>query len=571
MKSNFKKVKTLADLLVFLHEQETNDKFLNYLKVGDWHQLSNKEFCSRVYNLAHHLKELGLKKGDRFAIFSKSSPHWLIVDFACQLLGIVTVPFFANISEENLEYQIEHSGVKYAFVSGGEQWQVVKPHQQKFKHFVTHDVQLKIANQSNLKKLTTSESCPNKNFVKLARRIFKDDLATIIYTSGSTGVPKGVVLTHYNLISQIAGARESFSLKPQMRVLSFLPLAHIFERMVMCFYLSENLEIYFADEVTNVPNLLQEVKPEVLTTVPRMLEKIYSKIAQNIAELPFVSRIIAGTAYKYASNMPELVTKKSLLKKFFAKTVYHKFLAAFGGEVKLMISGSAALDKQINQFFVNIGLNVLEGYGLTEAAPVISVNTAKARRLGSVGKAYPGVKIKIAKNNEILAAGPNIMQGYYKAKAKTTETMSGNYLKTGDLGYLDKDGFLYITGRLKELQKTSYGKYVPVQKLEGELKKLCHVEQAIIVADGKKFVSAIIFPDLALQKKQKLSKRNLQKTLAAEIAKLNKKLNKWEQIQKFIIASQEPTVVNGQLTPSFKLRREPILEAYAQQIDNLYS
>ena len=570
MKLKFSELTTLADLLVYLSWQESNKNFANFLNNGDWVSHSTKIFLTKTFILAKNLKKLGVKKGDKIAIFSDSSPYWLVCDLACQLVGAISVPMFTNIADENLKYQLQDCEAKCAIVIGSNKWQILKPHVKNFECIITHDFKIRQERAKNLSDLMNSEKHYELNFSQFAKHIKADDIATIIYTSGSTGKPKGVVLTQRNLMSQIKDTAKTFTLTKDDVVLSYLPLAHIFERMVMYFYLSKNLSIYFADDVLNVANLLQEVKPTVLTTVPRLLEKIYGKINLKIADAPLAKKIIAVPALWYAKNIAVNIAPKIPVKRLFQKLIYNRLLKVMGGNIRLMISGGAALDTDINRFFTNVGLPIMEGYGLTEAAPVIAANAPNAYKFASVGKVFPSVEVKISESGEILAKGPNIMHSHYNDSKATDDVLKNKWLYTGDMGHLDDEGFLFITGRIKELQKTSNGKYVPTIILENKLKQISLADNALVIADGKKFVSAIIFPDYKLVKEQKLSLKALDEYFSAEIDKVNKNFNHWEKIQRFILAKNEATISSGEMTPSMKLRRYKIMENYSKKIEKIY-
>ena len=566
----FTAIQTLADLAIFISENKNNNKFTNYLRNGSWLANSTKDFSSKVFSLSENLILHGLKKGDKIALFCDSSPNWLICDFACQMIGVVTVPIFTNISKENLAYQLKHSEVKYAFIIGSDKWKAVKPYVGSLKKIFIHELRIKEKNSVNLNDLFKPV---NGNFSKIinnAKKIKPDDLATIIYTSGSTAMPKGVCLTHKNLVSQIKDSDKSFPVNSDDVILSYLPLAHIFERMVMYFYLSKNAEIYFADNIENIANLMQEIKPTMMTTVPRLLEKIYNKIETKQTSLPVSKKIIASFAIYYAKKTPEWWYKNCFVRKLFAKLIYSKILAILGGRIKMMICGGAPLDTKLALFYKNIGLNLLEGYGLTEASPVIAANNLQNNKFASVGKLFPSVKVKIAANQEILVKGPNVMQGYYRDVKNTKEAIKDGWLYTGDMGRIDESGYLYVTGRIKELQKTSNGKYVATTRLESALKELVYIDEVVIIADRRKFVSAIIFPDFNYIKENKIKLKDLKLDIQEEILKINRNFNHWEEIQKFIIAKISPSIENAQLTPSMKIRRHKILEDYEKVINELY-
>jgi long-chain acyl-CoA synthetase len=340
--------------------------------------------------------------------------------------------------------------------------------------------------------------------------------------------------------------------------------------MVMLLYLQKNVKVYFADDITNVQNLLTEIKPTIVTTVPRLLEKIFFNVKEKISNLKITQKMAANLALKYALKANTNASKNTPIWRIFNKILYAKIINILGGNIKIMISGGAPLSKNINKFFLNIGLPLYQGYGLTETSPVISVNHPNASKFASSGKTIPNVKVKIAEDNEILVQGPNLMNGYYKNQTETNKIMNNGWLKTGDLGYIDDEGFLFINGRKKELMKTSNGKYVSPLNIEEQLKEISNVESAMIIADGHKFVSAIIFIDLKNLKKNKTKLKDFENNLESSISEINKNLNHWEKVQKFIIAKELPTIENNQMTPSMKIRRHIILDHYKKQITSLY-
>jgi long-chain acyl-CoA synthetase len=566
----FNEIQTIAELVIYISENKNNNNFTNSLKNGSWVSFSTKEFSSKIFVLAENLLGIGVKKGDKVAIFCDSSSYWLICDLACQLIGAITVPIFTNISAENLAYELKHSQVKYAFIIGSDKWKAVKEYVTDLKKIITHELRVKQKNSVNLHDLLNNNIGNYNKIIALAKKIKPDDLATIIYTSGSTAMPKGVCLTHRNLISQIKDSDKSFPLNSHDVILSYLPLAHIFERMVMYFYLSKNAHIYFVDNIENIGDLMQEIRPTMMTTVPRLLEKIYAKIGIKQASLPFLKKIIAKIALLYAKKAPDWWFANCLLRKIFAKLIYVKILDILGGRIKLMICGGAPLDPKLSLFFNNMGLNLLEGYGLTEASPVIAANNLKNKKFASVGRAFPSVQMKISADGEIIVKGANVMQGYYNDPENTKLAIRDGWLYTGDMGKIDDEGYLFITGRIKELQKTSNGKYVATAKLEAALKELLFVDEALIIADRRKFVSALIFPDFAYVKQNKITNKELRNKLDAEIVRINRGFNDWEGVKKYIIAKISPSIDNAQLTPSMKLRRHKILEDYKKTIAELY-
>lgn len=570
MVTKFTEVKTLVDLFKYIATNNKSDSFLNYLNHDEWRAISTKDFIKKTLALAKYLRDIGVTSKTKVAIFADSSPYWLIYDFAIQLNGAVSVPMFTNISSNNLKFQIENSGVKFAFVDGGDNWQGIKEFIDNFDQIIIHNLKVKNPKLIYLSKIFDNTESHNLTIDSFRKTINPDDIATIIYTSGSTGNPKGVCLSHQNLISQLKATNKLFDLSNDDKALSFLPLAHIFERIVMLLYMTCNVKIYFADDIQNVQKLLTEVKPSVVTTVPRLLEKIYMRIREKISDTSPPKKYIAGLAFKYASVVSPNSSKNNPIWKLFNKILYNKILDLLGGNIRIMISGGAPLSVNINRFFFNVGLPLYQGYGLTESSPVISVNHPSAVKFASCGKPIPLVNVKIANDGEILAKGPNIMNGYYKNKAETNQVIENGWLKTGDLGYLDAEGFLFVNGRKKELMKTSNGKYVSPVVIEEKLKTIPHIETAMIVADGMKFVSALLFVDSKVLKSKKIKFKKYNSIVEKEIETINKDLNHWEQVQKFIISKELPSVENNQLTPSMKIRRHIILEHYKKSITSLY-
>ena len=420
-------------------------------------------------------------------------------------------------------------------------------------------------------------------YMRLSEGINEQDTATLIYTSGSTGVPKGVELTHKNLVFQVGAAHKRFPLDPKTdSIVSCLPLAHVFERMVTYYYFFTGTSIYFAEEIKKVAECLRELHPTVVTMVPRLLEKVHAKMQANLELAQGFKKVIGTKAWNRAhSKVPG--SKDSFMDRIYDALVYKKMRAALGGNLRITISGSAPLDPSLAAFLLNIGIPVYEGYGLTEASPVISCNFPGHRKLGTVGLAFPGVEIKIGDDGEILTRGPHVMKGYYNKPVETAEVIDKmGWLHTGDLGHLDPENFIKITGRKKELFKSANGKYVAPVPIEQAIAGNKLVDMVMVVAEGKPFTTCLIFPDfenIAVVKTEigiqtgndvflesPEAKAYIQKTLD----EVNAKLNHWEQVQKFIIIKTPITVDSGQLTPTMKIRRHIVMEKYRAEIDSMY-
>ncbi|MBM5782693.1 MAG: long-chain fatty acid--CoA ligase [Pelagibacterales bacterium] len=577
-----KNLKTICDLVSLQNLEIKNEKLLNFKEKGVWRSFSNKEFFDNIFHFACGLKEIGLQKNQTIAIFSYQNPIWLIADLGSILAGATTVPIFHNISKENLAHEILDAEISYIFTDNSEYFDLLGNNNFNLKTItygfkkegsITFEELLSIG-----KKAAESQKYLFEDFVNEKKA---EDLATIIYTSGSTGKPKGVEITHHNLITQIKATIETFPLKKNDVVLSFLPLAHIFERMVMMFYLTQGVSIYFADDTKNVGTLLKEVNPTLMTVVPRVLEKVYIRIKENVDNASGFKKCLGKIALKKAFLSSE--RKKNISDKIIDLLVYKKFRAALGSKMRMIICGGASLSLELQEFYKNIGINLYCGYGLTEASPVLAANNEKFNKIGTIGKVFPFVELKIADDGELLAKGDNIMKGYHKSPKKTAEVIVDGWLKTGDLAQIDSDGFVKIIGRKKELFKTANGKYVCPVPIEQKLvQNLGFLIGSIVIAEGKQFTTAILFPDFEIISKTKeklkfvgddlifLKSEVLLNFVQKNLDKINADLNHWEQIQKFYIACDSISIESGEITPSMKLKRSVLEEKYKNVIDGFY-
>jgi long-chain acyl-CoA synthetase len=575
---------TIADLVFFQKDNFNNNQLLNFKENSVWKSFSNKEFFDQISYFACGLKELGLVKNQKLVIASYQNPIWLITDLGSILAGLITVPIFHNISKENLFYEIYDAAVSVVFTDSVEIFNLIKPSFPDLK-IITYGFKRENSICFEDLILLGKEATKNNKYDIdfLAKELNEDDLATIIYTSGSTGIPKGVELTHKNLIFQIKATMQVFPLdKTEDVVLSFLPLAHIFERMVMMFYLTQGVSIYFADDTKNVGILLKEINPTLMTVVPRVLEKVFIRIKENVDNAKGFKKLLAKAALNKALQNP--CRKKNFLDKIFDELVYKKFRAALGKKMRMIICGGAALSKEMESFYNNIGVNLYCGYGLTEASPVLAVNHFKATKFSTIGTAFPFVELKISEDGELMGKGPNIMRGYHNQIEKTAETIVDGWLKTGDLAKIDEEGFVTIIGRKKELFKTANGKYVSPVPIEQKLvQNLGFLIGAIIIAEGRKFTSVLLFPDFEILKKTRekfkfhgnnedfLKSQILQEFCQKEINKINLHLDHHEQIQRFAIIIQEISIETSEITPSMKLKRNILEEKFKRIIDNFYN
>lgn len=573
---------TICEILLFQGQNFNNKTALNFNDAGKLKSFSNEEFLQQAFYFAAFLKESGVKKGISFANISYQNPIWLIVDFGAILAGCVSVPIFENISFDHLIYELEDANVEYLFCDDEEIFAQVKKEKPGLK-IITRGFK-KEGHLSFEEIVMQGKILAEKYEINdLAKAIKEDDLATIIYTSGSTGLPKGVELTHKNLVLQVKGAAKCFKFDAKKDViLSFLPLAHIFERMVVMFYISQGLSIYFADDIKKLGEILKEVKPTCMTTVPRLLEKVFAKIKDGINESSFIKKLLGNLALNRALTK-DPTKKRNIFDHFFAKIIYQKFLVGLGGNMRMVICGGAPLSVNLQKFYQNIGVNLFCGYGMTENAPVVAVNYPGNVKIGTVGKIFDGVKVKIAADKELLITGPCVMKGYHNKKEETAKAMQDGWFKTGDLAKLDEEGFLSIVGRKKEAFKNAYGKYVhPVEIEQNLMHKLSFLLGVIVIGEGKKFTSALLFPDFDLLEKIKiglkfdgsyeefLQSQILQKHVFKKIAQMNEHLDSWEQIKQFAVIKDKIAIETGQITPSMKLKRAVLEKEYADVIAGFY-
>jgi long-chain acyl-CoA synthetase len=580
-----KNFSTLNELVQFISQNYHHPQAFNFYQEGKWISFSTSDFVNNVYALTLGLNALGLKPQDGFGIVAKPSPIWLMIDFAAISNRAISVPIFPDISKTNLLFEIDNANVKFIFCDCLENLEILQNSGVSFEKIIIYGFKFEGENIIHFDDLLKNGQAIYQQkpqlLANLSSEIKEDDLATIIYTSGSTGVPKGVEITHKNLISQIKSCGQCFMLDSKTDIaLSFLPLAHIFERMVVGLYISQGVRIYFADDVKNVSALLQEIKPTLITAVPRMLEKVFARMKNKVDEARFLQKLIGRMAFESVKN-----SQSSIAKKIFNFLVYKKLRDGLGGNLKMIICGGAPLAPDLERFFWGIGIDVFVGYGLTESSPVIAVNYPKNYKLGTVGKPLFDIQIKMDAKGELFVKGDNIMRGYHKNPEKTSENIIDGWLKTGDLAKIDEDGFLTIIGRKKEMFKTANGKYVsPVpieQKLLGNWQLL---SAACIIAEGRKFVSCLLFPDFEVlgRYKKKVNLANLsddeflasdfvKKRIDKLIAQINQNLNHWEQIQKYHLATKPISIQTGELTPSMKLKREFVEKKYQEVIEGFYN
>ncbi|MBC5838669.1 AMP-dependent synthetase/ligase [Flavobacterium muglaense] len=561
---------------------------------GVWVKTSTQEYIAKANAVSRALLQLGIKKDDKIAIISSTNrTEWNIMDIGILQTGAQTVPIYPTISEEDYEYILNHSGAIYCFVSDTEvldKLNSIKHNVSNLKEVYTFNQIEGFKNWSELLVLGADES--NQHEVEAAKNSVKtEDLATIIYTSGTTGRPKGVMLSHSNIVSNVLNSAPRIPFEAgKSRALSFLPICHIFERMILYLYQYYGVSIYFGEAIDKISDNLKEVKPTVITAVPRLLEKVYDKIYAKGADLTGIKRklffwaIDLGLRYEpYGANGAWYEFQLKIARKL----IFSKWKEGLGGNLDLMVSGSAALQTRLARVFAAAEIPVMEGYGLTETSPVISVNDMRNKgfKVGTVGKVIDGVEVKIAEDGEILCKGPNVMMGYFKDDAKTAEEIKDGYFHTGDIGEFDSEGFLKITDRKKEMFKTSGGKYIAPQILENTMKQSRFIEQIMVIGDGQKMPAAFIQPsfdfikewaaihkvDVGTTNEDLITNTKVIARIQEEIDGLNEKFGNWEKIKRFELTPDTWSVEGGQLTPTLKLKRKIVMQMYKPLFNKIYN
>ena len=560
--------RTLCDLYFAGIEFRRADRFLEK-KGGAYQPVSTDAFADRVRRCAGALKAAGVERGDRVAIFSYNRLDWAVVDYAVLLVGATDVPLYSTLPKDQVEYILKDSGAKLVFVENAEKAAKAKaaglpivclesaPEAESFEEF------LKKGAAMTAEELRASGA-----------KAAADDVATLIYTSGTTGQPKGVMLTHGNLASNVVATHEQVQTTPEDVGLSFLPLSHVFQRIVDYFIFWTGGQIGYAESVDAVTKNLGEVRPTLLAAVPRFYEKVRQKVLEKIEQLPPNKKNIVLWAMKVGAEEAEYRKrgKRTPLwlrfRFWWARALaLNKFHAIVGGRMRLFISGSAALSREVGECFFSLGFTILEGYGLTETSPVITVNAPGRIKVGTVGRLVSKVEVKIAADGEILVRGPNVMKGYYNRPEETAKAIVDGWFCTGDIGEFDGEGYLRITDRKKDLLKTSGGKYVAPQPIENQLKLSPYVKNAVVVGDSRKFAAALIVPDAEAAKRDGVE---LRAAIQQLVDRINKELGSWEQVKKFVFLDQDFTIESGELTPTLKVKRKVVAERYRSQIESLY-
>ena len=561
---------------------------------GVWVKTSTEEYIAKANTISRALLRLGIQKDDKIALISTNNrTEWNIMDIGVLQTGAQTIPIYPTISEADYEYILNHSGASYCFVSDAEvlsKVNLIKANLPNLKEVFSFD---EIEGCKNWKELLIlGEDQSNQDVVEDRKNTVKsEDLATIIYTSGTTGKPKGVMLSHKNIVSNVldSASRIPFE-KGKSRGMSFLPVCHIFERMILYLYQYYGVSIYFGESIDKISANINEVKPMVMSAVPRLLEKVYDKIYSKGLQLTGIKRklffwaVDLGLRYEpYGANGFWYEFQLKIARKL----IFSKWKAGLGGNLDLMVSGSAALQPRLSRVFAAAEIPVMEGYGLTETSPVIAVNDMRnyGFKVGTVGKIIDNVEVKIAEDGEILCKGPNVMIGYYKDEALTKEALADGYFHTGDIGEIDSEGFLKITDRKKEMFKTSGGKYISPQLLENAMKQSRFIEQIMVIGDGQKMPAAFIQPNfdfikewerihgitVGITNEEIISNPKVIERIQEEVDILNEKFGNWEKIKRFELTPDVWSIASGHLTPTLKLRRKIVMEKYIDLFHKIYN
>ena len=597
--SNADEPVTLVDVFIQVARVHKRSDTLNYKRDGRWIPISSDEMLARAKRIAAGLHAIGLHRGDRIALLSESRVEWTLTDAGCIFAGVIDVPIYPTLAPPQVRYILNDSGASVLFVEGRAKFDELKevlaecPHVKQIVYF-NHDGMSAAEGLSLAELEELGRQFEEKNpgrIDELAHQVTPDDLATIIYTSGTTGEPKGVMLTHSNVVTNLIDSSSHLDFGEKDVALSVLPLSHVYERQAMYMYLHQGIAVYFAESLQTIAPNLREVRPTVLVGVPRIFEKIYARIQERAAEKgKFAAMLLAWSVsvgreyaeYVLAHRAAPLFLK---FKHFVAtKLVFAKWHEAFGGRMRLLLSGGAALSDDLARIYIGAGIPIIQGYGLTETSPVITASHMDNIRVGTVGRAIPNVEIRIAADGEIEVRGPNVMRGHYNKPEETRAVFTEDgWFKTGDVGTLDADGFLRITDRKKELFKTSGGKYISPQPIEQAIKGSRFVNQVVLIGAERKFPAALIVPmweqlesycklkGIEVKSRREMCEHpRIIDLFQRQIEKLTPNLARYEKIKKVALLENEFSIESGELTPTLKVKRRVIDQKYRDVIEKLY-
>lgn len=580
----------LFDLLHNLLEMPLKEDALAAKENGTWRKYSTKEYIDTVNNLSYAFIDLGIQPGDKIGLISNNRPEWNFIDYACLQTGSINTPLYPTISDHDLKHVISDADIKYFFVSSEEIYKKVKECSagSSVKEIFTINP---VSGMRSIKDLIEiGKNKPQKDKLEELKAAIKpNDLATLIYTSGTTGNPKGVMLSHNNFISNVDGTKNLCPFQHDWRALSFLPLNHVYERMLSYLYISRGMSVYYAESIDTIGADLKDVKPHIFVTVPRLLEKVYDKIVTTGSNLTGIKKAMffwalnLGLRYKQHGENGWFYEKQLALAN---KLVFVKWREALGGNIVGIVSGGSALQPRLARVFHAAKIKVLEGYGLTETSPVVAVNSYddKEIKIGTVGPVINNVKVKFGEDGEILVKGPNVMLGYYKQPELTRENIdSDGWFHTGDIGVLEDGRFLKITDRKKEMFKTSGGKYITPQITENKLKESHFIEQVMVIGENEKFPAAYIVPSFSYLKEwcerhkiaytsneEIVKNKEVHDRVMQEVENANKNLAQYEKIKKIVLLPKEWSIENGEMTPKLSLKRKVIMEANKKAYAEIY-
>lgn len=598
--------RTLNELFKQAMLARVNQIVMRYKRDRKWHDITGAQLNERVQSLTLALRRLGVRAGDRVALLAESSPEWSIADYAILANSAINVPIYPTQAVDQVEYILRNSGARILFISNSKLLRRIQPALDSLKSkdrprlilFEEPKEDKKdggITTLAELEKMGREERLRYPHlYEQLSAQTKPEDLATIIYTSGTTGEPKGVMLTHHNLVSNALNSGIVFELRPDDTALSFLPLSHVFERTVLYIYMHFGVQICFARGVETVAEDIKEVRPTVVTAVPRLFEKIYATINKRAAEAKPIQQKIFHRAVEVGRQVAMLRDKGekvpirlALELKALDRLVFTKWRAAIGGRLRFFVSGGAALSPELAYIFAGARITILQGYGLTETSPVVSFNRPQANRIGTIGQTIPGVKARVAEDGELLVQGDNVMQGYYQMGEETKRVLQryddGVWFHTGDIGTIDADGYIRITDRKKDLIKTSLGKYIAPQPIENTIRAIPMVEQAIVIGNGRKFPSALIVPafdalrayarsiGVEIKDNAELARHpRIIEYFKKKVDEVTRELAPHEKIKKIALLDKEFSVESGELTPTLKVRRKFVEDKHRAVIDALY-
>jgi long-chain acyl-CoA synthetase len=591
---------TLTEVFEYVARVHTRPDTLNYKHEGRWISISSADLLQRARWIAAGLYSLGIRRGERVAILSESRPEWTLTDAGCIFLGAIDVPIYPTLTPAQVQYILKDSGARVLLLANETKLREIESMLSScpaVEHLIVFEKDF-VANSAAIS-LGQLEA-RGQAFARQQRELLRDldlqakpdDLATIIYTSGTTGEPKGVMLTHGNLVSNLVDSSGHFSFGVDDTALSVLPLSHIFEREAMYMYLYRGMAVYFAESLDTIGPNLREVHPTILVGVPRIFEKIYARIRQRAVEKGRASVMVLNWAVSVAKNYAQHLLEKKrvplglgLQHKLATSLMFSKWKLALGGRIRLLVSGGAALPEELALIYIGAGIPIVQGYGLTETSPVITASTSEENRVGTVGTPIRNVQVRIASDGEIETRGPNVMRGYYNKPEETRAVFTADgWFKTGDIGTIDTDGFLRITDRKKELLKTSGGKYIAPQPIEQLIKGSPFVNQVVLIGNGRRFPAALIVPDwervesyaqlkgIETRDHAQLCKHpRIIDLFERQVAGLTSELAQFEKVKKLGLLEKELTIEGGELTPTLKVKRRVVDEKYRHVIDALYA